>query len=234
MSAFQIQQFTRIRDDPCDQSVQNKESVAPGSYQMTNLVPASSDAFNIAYQQPAMLAAAGYGWSAAQINADSVLRNHAVQTNSPHAPIRSRVQSRPFMSVPYMGRGKGEADVETKLQQPSFSRQSKDTGTISDTFYQNQFTPMLPHVSANIQNPANLIPEVASAGWMRSGIPSRQWVRDQNSNWLLKTWHIYTIQQQTYSHLKCFLFLHCLYFSIWCSKIMYTIKPVFYNRVIKE
>ena len=180
MASFQIQQFTRIRDDPCDQAVQNKESAAPGSYRVTNLVPASSDAFNIAYQQPAVSAAAGYGWSAAQINADSALRNHAIQTNSPHAPIRARVQARPFVTVPYMGRGKGEADLESRLQQPEFVRQSKDCGTISDTFYQNQFTPMLPHVQENIQNPVHLIPEVASVGWVRSGIPSRQWVRDQN------------------------------------------------------
>ena len=69
MSSFQIQQFTRVRDDPCDQEVQNKEAMAPGAYQMTNLIPATHDAYEIAYQQPAMPAAPGYGWSAAAINA---------------------------------------------------------------------------------------------------------------------------------------------------------------------
>ena len=88
--SFQIQQFTRVHDDPCDQEVQNKEAAAPGTYQVTNLVPASQDAYANAYQQPAVPAAPGYGWSAAAINADSVLRNHAVQTNSPHCPIRGR------------------------------------------------------------------------------------------------------------------------------------------------
>ena len=180
MSAFQIQQFTRIHDDPCDQAVQNKESAGPGSYQVTNLVPAGAEAFNVAYQQPYVQSNAGYGWSASQINTDSALRNHAIQTNSPHAPIRSRVQPRPFVTVPYMGRGKGDADLETQLQQPAFVRQSKDCGTISETLYQNQFTPMIPHVKANIQNPVHLIPEDASKGWIRAGIPSRQWVRDQN------------------------------------------------------
>lgn len=180
MASFQIQQFTRVHDDPCDQMVQNKESAGPGTYQVTNLVPASQDAYGIAYQQPAVPAAPGYGWSAASIQADSVLRNHAVQTNSPHCPIRGRVQARPFVSVPYMGRGKGEAFLEAKLQQATFVRQGKDCGTISDTFYENQFTPLIPYVSQNVQNPVHLIPEVASVGWIRAGIPSRQWVRDQN------------------------------------------------------
>ena len=180
MSTFQIQQFTRINDDPCDQTVQNKERVAIGSYQVTNLVPATQDAQALAYQQPMMNEAAGYGWSTAQINADSLLRNHAVQTNSPHAPIRARTQARPFITVPYMGRGKGDAEWESRLQQSTWVRTDKSCGTISDATYENQFTPMIPYVAQNVQNPVHLIPEVASAGWVRSGIPSRQWVRDQN------------------------------------------------------
>jgi hypothetical protein len=180
MSAFQINQFTRVHDDPCDQTFQNREAVAPGSYQLTNLVPSNASALRMATQQVAVPAAAGYGWSASHIDVDSVLRNHAVQTNSPHCPLRARVQARPFATVPYMGRGKGEADLESKLQMSQFVRQGKECGTVSDTFFENQFTPMIPYVAQNVQNPVHLIPEVASSGWVRAGIPSRQWVRDQN------------------------------------------------------
>ncbi len=180
MSAFQIQQFTRVHDDPCDQTVQNQESAAPGTYKLTNLVPASSQTFPLAYQQPIVPAAAGYGWNAAAIDSDSVLRNHAIQTNSPHCPLRARVQARPFTTVPFMGRGKGDATLESRLQMSQFVRQGKDCGTISDTFYENQFTPLIPYVAQNVQNPVHLIPEVASKDWVRAGIPSRQWVRDLN------------------------------------------------------
>ena len=180
MSAFQIQQFTRIHDDPCDQSVQNRESAAPGSYMVTNRVPAPAVARETAYNHPAVPAAEGYGWSAASIDVDSVLRNHAMQTNSPHAPLRARTQARPFATVPYMGRGRGDANLESRLQFSTFVRQGKDCGTISDTFYENQFTPMIPYLARNVQNPVHLIPEVASEGWVRAGVPSRQWVRDMN------------------------------------------------------
>jgi hypothetical protein len=180
MSAFKIEQFTRVRDDPCDQTVQNKESGAPGMYRMTNLVPPAASAYLTAYSQPAVPAAAGYGWSAASIDADSVLRNHTIQTNSAGCPLRARTQARPFATVPFMGRGRGDAELEARLQQSEFVRTGKDCGTISDTFYANQFTPLIPYVAANVQNPKHLIPEVASTGWVRSGVPSRQWVRDQN------------------------------------------------------
>ena len=180
MSSFQIQQFTRVRDDPCDQVVQNKESMGPGSYNVTNLAPAASTTYGIAYDQLAIPAAPGYGWSAAEINADSLLRNHAVQGNSPHCPLRGRIQARPFSTVPYMGRGRGDSALESRLQQSVFGHLGKDCGTISDTFFENQFTPLIPYVAANVQNPVHLIPEVASKGWVRAGVPSRQWIRDMN------------------------------------------------------
>jgi hypothetical protein len=79
-----------------------------------------------------------------------------------------------------MGRGRGEATVESQLQMSQMIRTGKDCGTISDIFYENQFTPLIPFVAANVQNPVHLIEEVASKGWIHGGIPSRQWVRDMN------------------------------------------------------
>jgi len=181
MATLQTYQFTRVRDDPANQAVQNTERQGPGSYRLTNLVPAPAMAMATAYQQSVIPPpAAGYGWSATAVDVDSVLRNHAIQTNSPHCPTRGRVQARPFATVPFMGRGKGDALLESKLQMSTMVRQGKDCGTISDTFYENQFTPLIPYVAANIQNPVHLIPEVAAKGWVRAGVPSRQWVRDMN------------------------------------------------------
>jgi len=178
---MQTYQFTRVHDDPANQAVQNSERQGPGVYQVTNLVPPVREAMATAYQQPVIPpASASRGISSTAIDVDSVLRNHAIQTNSPHCPVRGRVQARPFATIPYMGRGKGDATLESKLQMSAIIRQGKDCGTISDTFYENQFTPLIPYVAQNVQNPVHLIPEVAAKGWVRSGVPSRQWVRDMN------------------------------------------------------
>lgn len=180
MSEFKIQQFTRIHDDPCDQAVQNRESSAPGVYRMTNLVQPAEQVGSIAYGLPTVNAAAGYGWSASHIEADSALRNHAIQTNSPHCPVRSRTQARPFATVPFMGRGRGDVDLETRMTLTPILRRSKECGSVTETTFENQFTPMIPYVAEHIQNPVHLIPEVASKDWVRAGIPSRQWIRDMN------------------------------------------------------
>ena len=129
-----------------------------------------------ALDNPTVIAKDGYGLLAKNIDTDSILRNHAVQENSQRCPIHP--QSRPFLTVPYMGKGRGEPVLEARLQQSEFVRTGKDCMTVTDKPFTNQFTPLQPHVEKNIQNPVHLIPEVAAAGWVHGGIPSRQYVRD--------------------------------------------------------
>ena len=41
-------------------------------------------------------------------------------------------------------------------------------------------TPMIPSLNSTIQNPANLIEQIAADGWIRGGLPSRELSRDQD------------------------------------------------------
>jgi hypothetical protein len=79
-----------------------------------------------------------------------------------------------------MGGGRGNPDVETLLQHSEQVRQGKECGTVTEEFFTQQYTPLIPTVKANIQNPKNLVTEVAAAGWVRGGIPSRSYIRDVN------------------------------------------------------
>lgn len=179
MSTFQLNQFTRVHDDQCGIDAFYRQSVGPGFYMMTNLVPQAANVVPQALDNPTIIAKEGYGVIPTSIDHESVLRNHGVQTSKQKCPIRN--QSRPFLTVPFMGRGRGEADLEAKLQQSEFVRTGKDCGTVTDKPFTGQFTPLLPHVERNIQNPKHLVPEVAAEGWIRGGIPSRQYVRDLNA-----------------------------------------------------
>lgn len=178
MSAFQVNQFTRVHDDQCGIDAFYRQSVGPGFYHLTNLVQAPSDVLPKAHDNPTIIAKEGYGIVPSNIDKESILRNHAVLTGPQRCPIRA--QTRPFLTVPYMGRGRGEAVLEAKLQQSEFVRSGKDCGTVTDKPFAGQFTPLLPHVERNIQNPAHIVPEVAASGWVRGGIPSRQYIRDLN------------------------------------------------------
>jgi hypothetical protein len=178
MASFQVNQFTRVHDDRCGIDSSYRQSVGPGFWALTNLVPDPSMTVPQALDNPTVIAKEGYGLLAKNIDTDSILRNHAVQENSQRCPIHP--QSRPFLTVPYMGKGRGEPVLEARLQQSEFVRTGKDCMTVTDKPFTNQFTPLQPHVEKNIQNPVHLIPEVAAAGWVHGGIPSRQYVRDNS------------------------------------------------------
>jgi hypothetical protein len=175
---FNINEFTRVRDDSCEVAQNTRDSAGPGKYQVTNLVPKQAAAAKIEYPNPTLLGKEGFGFNNMVIDQDSRLRNEAQQAGRQKCPLH--LQSRPFATVPYMGNGRGNSDVESSLIYAEFARIERPCGTVTETFFDNNFTPLVPHLAAHIQNPANLVPEVAANGWIRSGIPSRQFVRDMN------------------------------------------------------
>jgi hypothetical protein len=175
---FQVNAFTRTKDDGCEISQMVRDSAGPGNYMRTNLVPAPTGAATIMGKEPILLGAEGFGVKPDMIDADSRMRNEATQAGRQRCPLH--VQARPFATVPYMGSGRGSADIESVLLHGEFARKDRPCGTISESFLEGQFQPLVPHLAAHIQNPANLVPEVAAKGWIRGGIPARQYIRDLN------------------------------------------------------
>jgi len=91
-----------------------------------------------------------------------------------------RNQARPFLTVPFMGTGRGNADVESMLIYPEQVRQGKECGTVTEQSFDGVFEPLIKSVRDNIQDPRHLVTEVAASGWIRGGIPSRAYIRDVN------------------------------------------------------
>ncbi len=176
--AFKINGFTREHDDVCSYNHDYRESVGPGKYAVTNLIPDRDSVIPQALSNPTIIAAEGFGVDMQSIDSDSILRNEPILEGRSRCPLR--VQSRPFATVPYMASGRGNQELESRLQQSEFVRTGKECGTVTETFFATQFYPLIPHLQSNIQNPRNLVPEVAAKGWIHGGIPSRQYVRDLN------------------------------------------------------
>jgi len=59
-------------------------------------------------------------------------------------------------------------------------RTGKECGTVTEQQFDGVFTPLIASVKNNIQDPKNLVTEVAAPGWVRGGIPSRSYIRDVN------------------------------------------------------
>lgn len=176
-SGFQINRLTGTRDDLCAVNQYFQQSVGPGRYAVTNLTPSAREVNPMAMQNVTTYPREGYGFNNSQIDADSVMRN---QPGFKSNRCNIRQQARPFLTVPLMVGGRtGGSEIESNLLQGQQVRMGKECGTVSEQQFE-VFTPLIPSVQANIQNPKNLISEVAQQGWIRGGIPSREYLRDIN------------------------------------------------------
>lgn len=178
MSSFNS--LTRLADDSCTITSRDIRSVGPGRYAVTEKRPATSAAAATALANPTVTYGASYGNAAsAVIDDESILRNHTIQTHDlKQSHARSRPQPRPFATVPFMGGGRGNPDVESGLIHPEGVRCGAECGGSVAEAAWPVFTPLIPKLAANIQNPKNLVQEAAAPGWIRSGLPSRQYARD--------------------------------------------------------
>ena len=174
---MEINRLTHTKDDACGIQQYFRQSVGPGAYTTTNLVPSAKEVNPLAVSNLLVYPRDGYGSNNMQIDSESILKNQPEFNNN---RCNVRAQARPFLSVPYMGGGRGNAEVETLLQHAEYSRMGKACDTVTETFFASQFTPLIPSLAASIQDPKNIVPEVAAAGWMRGGLPSREYIRNVN------------------------------------------------------
>jgi hypothetical protein len=174
---MEINRLTHSRDDLCGIQSFYAQSVGPGRYMTTNLVPKATGVNPMAVNQLLIYPREGYGYNNASIDADSILRNQIAFKNN---RCLIRPQSRPFLSVPYMAGGNPSRDVESLLLHSEQVRMGKECGTVTEQFFPQQYTPMIPILRENVQNPKNLVPEVAASGWVHGGIPTRSYLRDVN------------------------------------------------------
>lgn len=176
-SRFALNRLTHPRDDKCGLESFYAQSVGPGNYMTTNLVPKASGVNPVSVTQLNIYPREGFGYNNAFIDADSALRNQPV-FNSHKCNIRP--QARPYNTIPFMGNGRGNPDVESRLLHSEQVRLGKECGTVTEQFFDQQYTPQIPLLAKYIQNPNNLVEEVAQPGWIRGGVPSRQYIRDIN------------------------------------------------------
>lgn len=183
MSGTGFNNLTRILDDSCNISGRDIRSTGPGEYLTAERRVPSTNAATTAEANPTITYGLTQGGSAGAsvIDSESILRNHAIQTHTSRltsSTAAGRPQPRPFATVPFMGGGRGIPDTESRLIHPEITRNTRDCGKSPEEMSWPVFIPLIPKVAENIQKPENLISEVAAPGWIRSGIPSRQYARD--------------------------------------------------------
>ena len=175
---FKLQGLSGLKEDQCFLRERMKQSVGTGNYMLSNFHACDcnvNDVINTATQNPAITFRDGYGISECNVNNDSALRVGRTK-KFPKCP--DQLFERPIGSIPFMGRGSGNSEIEYQIIQGDQTRDKRECNVLSGVTIENYFDPLIESVESTIQNPENLIEEAADSKWIRGGTPTRQIVKD--------------------------------------------------------
>jgi hypothetical protein len=134
----------------------------------------------LATTQPGVFYNGGYNSGAGGCNIDdsSMLLIGSIQT---HPKCKIDLFQRPFATVPYLGRGSVDSILESQIQQGEMITNKRTVTKLPEKSYlKYSNTPLIPSVKDRVTNPAYCVEGVASEGWIRGGVPSRDLTRDKD------------------------------------------------------
>jgi hypothetical protein len=183
VSSYTFDNMSRIGLDNCNKSQTDIQNVASCNYSLQNYFASDCSMrspIELATTQPGIMYNGGYGSGSGgcNINDSSNLLIGTIQT---HPKCRIDLFQRPFATVPYLGRGSVNPIIEAQIQQGEMNINKRSVNTLSEKSYiKYHHTPLLPSVRERLTNPANSVEGVASEGWIRGGVPSRELTRDKD------------------------------------------------------
>lgn len=178
--SYNFDNMSRIGLDSANIDQNSIQNVAACNYRTQNFF--ASDSFmkkpiDLATSQPGILYKNGYGSSnMSNIDDSSNLQIGTIQT---HPKARIDLFHRPFLTVPYLGRGSVDSISESQIMQGNQFLNKKSTNALSEKSYVKYHQiPLLPAIQQRINDPSYQLENVAHEGWIRGGIHSRELTRD--------------------------------------------------------
>lgn len=183
VSNYYFNNLGRIGEDSTDITQRTVSNTKFANYMLSNFVSdkLSDSHVNFATQQPTMMfsgTAHGAGIGAAVIDSDSMLMYN---TTNERSLEKLQLMQRPFITVPYLGRGAGDPTLESQLQQGEIVHDKKSVSTVTEQSFTG-FTMFHSDdkMAQHANDPANSIEESALDGWTRGGMASREMSSDNH------------------------------------------------------
>ena len=184
VSSYTFDNMSRIGNDNCYLDQESIQNINACNYLLQNYFASDCSMkkpIDLATSQPGIFYNGGYNTGAGGCNIDdnSDLMLGSIQTNP---KCRIDLFQRPFATVPFLGRGSVCPILEAQMQQGETNTNKRTITQLSEQSYlkYNQ-TPLLPEIKERMTNPAYSVEGVASEGWVRGGVPSRELTRDRQS-----------------------------------------------------
>lgn len=175
-SPYTFNNTARIGYDETDNTQRNLQNTRYSSYIVSSYFSdkLSESQLDFVTSQPSMYAyatALGSGIGANEIEMDS----HLLIKSTQERPLdKLQLFQRPFVTVPYLGRGSCDPSLESQLLQGEMVSDKKSVSTIMDKSFMNYIVqPPDEKMQERVSDASNTVEEVALKGWVRGGISTR-------------------------------------------------------------
>jgi hypothetical protein len=160
------------------------QSQGPGYYTMENMFGCGcelKDARAVQLSQPMINFEGGKGWIGEKgclVDKDSELRKGDDKLTNKR--LIHQLTERPHLTTGNLVKGYFDVDVESVIRPGLDAGDDRACNSLSGVTIGNYFTPMIPKLQDEVQNPKHIIPEDSMQSWVRGGLPSRQMQRNED------------------------------------------------------
>jgi hypothetical protein len=183
ISSYMFNNGDRLNNDVTDQSQKTLYNTRFANYTLSSYFSdkISDSHVNFAVVNPTMNytgTAHGQGLGGSVIDADSLL---LIKTEQERPFEKLQLVERPFLTVPYLGRGSTDPVLESQLLQGEIVSDKKSVSTIMDkSFAPYSLYPIDSKMEQHVKDSANTVEEAALSGWVRGGMATRDMSADPN------------------------------------------------------
>jgi PPE-repeat protein len=173
LHSYTFNQMGSLKADAPDQTQQNVQNTRFGNYSVANYFSNTTSDNQVKFASQYLgFVPSNLGISSAAVDIESQLFN---KIESERSDEKLQLFARPFLTVPYLGRGGGNPTLESQLQQGQIVRDLRSVSTVTENPYIDYQTyPMRDDLKKQIGNPANSVEELAMDGWRRGGVSARE------------------------------------------------------------
>ena len=181
VSSYNFNNMARIGLDSTDRTQRTMQNTRFANYTLSSFFSQNlaDDHVQFAIQQPTMSFsghAYGSGLSGTAVDIDSML---TIKAENERPLERLQLFERPFLTVPYLGRGSCDPTLESQLQQGELVSDKKSVSTIMEkSFAKYALYPTDSKMEDRVKNTSNTIEESALSGWVRGGMSTREMSTD--------------------------------------------------------
>ena len=181
---FTFDNMSRIGSDSCYQDQETIQNIQACNYNLQNYFASDctmKKPIELATSQPGIMynGPSSVGSGGCVVDASCKLMLGGLVT---HPRCKIDLFQRPFATVPYLGRGSVDPILESQMQQGEFITNKRSVTRLPEKSYLNySTTPLLSDIKDRVTNPAYCVESVASEGWIRGGVPSRELTRDREN-----------------------------------------------------